>query len=108
SGVVRGNATISILSMNAPATTRLVATADSRLPPAHPDRQQDDGTKQVSWLPALSLSSAFPDLYGPSGSWTKSSPVTVAGAAAVSHRVPSPCAARQCGWFYVNDSVIAE
>jgi len=30
--------------------------------PAIPDRKQDDGARQVSWLPAQSLSPAFPRL----------------------------------------------
>ena len=55
--------------------------------PAHPGRKQDDGVGQVSWLPGLRFPSAFPKL---SLQWHLDvrSPVTVAGAAAVSHRVP--------------------
>src|SRR5690348_13791062 len=44
----------------APVTTRSCRHADSRLPPAHPDRKQDDGTRQVSWLSGSSPSVRLP------------------------------------------------
>ncbi len=56
--------------------------------PAHPGWKQDDSVKQVSWLPVLSLSSTFPRRYPPQWLLDDRSPVTVAGAAAVSNRVP--------------------
>ena len=77
-----------------PATTTPTLSS-RRFPPqspAHPGQKQDDGARQVSWLPGLCFLSAFPELRS-SGSWTDCSPVTVAGAAAVSNRVPIqiPC-----------------
>lgn len=77
-----------------PATApSFVAVRFTPLPPPHPGRKQDDGAQEVSWLPALTLSSAFPNAAGDfrrnfSGVSDDRSPVTVAGAAAVSNRVP--------------------
>ncbi len=72
------------------APRRRLHMSSRRFPPqspSHPGRKQDDGARQVSWLPVHRSPSAFPriDL---SGLWTVRSPVTVAGAAAVLHRVP--------------------
>jgi hypothetical protein len=76
-------------------TTTTPTMSPPRFPPqfpAHPGRKQDDGARQVSWLPGLC---SRPPSQGrsPSGMWDDHSPVTVAGTAAVSHRVPIqiPC-----------------
>ncbi len=77
-----------------PATTTPTLSS-RRFPPqspAHPGWKQDDGARQVSWLPGLCPLSAFPE-HCSSGIRPDRSPVTVAGAAAVSNRVPFqiPC-----------------
>jgi hypothetical protein len=56
--------------------------------PTHPGRQQDDDTKQVSWLPGHRYRPPSRRLFSLSGTLDDRYPVTVAGAAAVLNRVP--------------------
>ena len=56
--------------------------------PTHPGRQQDDDTGQVSWLPGHRCRPPSRRLFSLSGILDDRYPVTVAGAAAVSNRVP--------------------
>jgi hypothetical protein len=79
-------------AIECPATTPILSPLRfTPLHPAHPGRLQDDGARQVSWLPALRFRppSQGPILDGTS-QWhlDDHSPVTVAGAATVSHRIP--------------------
>ena len=55
---------------------------------AHPGRLQDDGARQVSWLPGLGLARLPGLLAQVSGIFGLRSPVTVAGAATALNRVP--------------------
>lgn len=57
--------------------------------PTHPGRPMDDSDGQVSWLAGQCLGlRRLLRIIDPNGVWRNGSPLTVAGAAGVSHPVP--------------------